>query len=250
MLHGTARVTGAAIGLFLASATMVAGQAPAPLTAAADLRDGAGRQVAVADLRESQNQVLVTLTFPAQAPLTGTHAIHIHERGSCTPPDFNDSGAIFNPLGRQHRLRNPDGPMVGDVADLTLGPQGLERYSITAQLATLSPGRASLLGQGGTTLMIDANTDDNTSQPSGNSGAHIACGDAWFEQDIAIGGSRPSQSRSVWCSPRPPLVRHSRRATAPISPGQLATSGRSLAAISATGAIRRSTRSTRRMFRI
>ena len=176
MLHRTARVSCAAIGLFLASAVGVSGQTPTPLTASADLRDAGGREVAVADLRESQNQVLVTLTFPAQAPLTGTHAIHIHERGSCTPPDFNDAGGILNPLGRQHGLRNPNGPMVGDLPDLDARAGGLGRYSVTAALARLSPGRVSLLGQGGTTLVIDAGQDDNTSQPSGNSGAHIACG--------------------------------------------------------------------------
>src|SRR4051794_20144289 len=176
MLDRTARAACVVIALFFGSARMAAGQTPPPLTASADVRDASGRQVAVADLRESQNQVLITLTFPAQAPLTGTHAIHIHERASCTGPDFNDAGGIFNPLGRQHGMRNPDGPMVGDLPDLTLGPQGLGRYSIAAPLATLSPGRASLLGQGGTTLVIDAGQDDNTSQPSGNSGAHIACG--------------------------------------------------------------------------
>ena len=115
MLHWTARVACAAIGLFLASATMVAAQTPPPLTASADLRDAAGREVAVADLRESQNQVLITLTFPAQGALTGTHAIHVHERARCTAPDFNDAGVIFNPLARQHGLRNPNGPMVGSA---------------------------------------------------------------------------------------------------------------------------------------
>jgi len=176
MLYRAAGLACAVFGLLVASVTVAVGQTTAPLTATADVRDAAGRQVAVADLRESQNEVLITLTFPAEAPLTGTHAIHIHERGRCTAPDFNDAGGIFNPLGRQHGLRNTNGPMVGDLPDLTLGPQGVTRYSIAAALARLAPGQTSLLGQGGTTLVIDAGLDDNNSQPSGNSGAHIACG--------------------------------------------------------------------------
>jgi hypothetical protein len=66
--------------------------------------------------------------------------------------------------------------MVGDLPDLVLGSTGLVHYSVTAPQATLRPGPASLLGPGGTALVIDAGPDDNKTQPRGNSGAFIACG--------------------------------------------------------------------------
>ena len=167
----------AAVGLVLVSATHGAAQAPpGTATATAAVRDRNGQMVATADLREVQGEVVITLTFPQQAPLTGTHAVHIHETGRCGPPDFTDAGGIFNPLRKQHGLRNPDGPMVGDLPDLALGPTGLVRYSVTAPLATLQPGPTSLLGPSGTAIVIDAGQDDNVSQPAGNSGARIACG--------------------------------------------------------------------------
>jgi len=102
--------------------------------------------------------------------------VHIHERGSCTGAGFADAGGIFNPFGKEHGLLNPAGPMAGDLPDLTLGTTGLARYNIAAPLATLRPGPASLLNPSGTALIIDSGSDDNKTQPLGNSGAPLACG--------------------------------------------------------------------------
>jgi Cu-Zn family superoxide dismutase len=48
----------------------------------------------------------------------------------------------------------------------------------TATLAglTLGDGEASLFHAGGTSLVIHAEADDGKTDPSGNSGARIACG--------------------------------------------------------------------------
>jgi len=144
--------------------------------ATADLRDRNNTTVASAEFAEEPDQVLITLTFPRQSPLTGTHAIRILAGNRCTPPDFSDAGAIFNPFGKEHGLRNQAGPMAGDLPDIVLGDTGLVRYTVAAPLATLRPGPASLLGPGGTSIAIDTGQDDNTSQPAGNSGSIIACG--------------------------------------------------------------------------
>jgi Cu/Zn superoxide dismutase len=42
-------------------------------------------------------------------------------RRRCDPPDFATAGGIFNPSGKQHGLRNPDGPMAGDLPNLVVG---------------------------------------------------------------------------------------------------------------------------------
>jgi Cu-Zn family superoxide dismutase len=148
----------------------------APLTASADLRDGSGKQVATASLIQASDQVQITFSFPNTGALAGTHAVHIHERGSCGGVGFAEAGGIFNPFGKQHGLLNPQGPMAGDLPDLTLGETGLARYNIAAPLATLRPGPASLLNPTGTALVIDSGIDDNKSQPLGNSGTPLACG--------------------------------------------------------------------------
>jgi superoxide dismutase, Cu-Zn family len=165
----------AILTLWLAGAPLVQAQTQ-PATATATLRDRNGQTVATAELREMPDQVSITLTFPTNSRLTDTHAIHIHARGRCDPPEFTSAGNIFNPFGKQHGLLNPDGPMVGDLPDIVLGPTGLVRYSVAAPLATLRPGPVSLLGPGGTALVIDSGSDDNKSQPLGNAGTYIACG--------------------------------------------------------------------------
>src|SRR4051812_25711160 len=93
-----------------------------PVDATATLRDPSGKTVATAELRELPDQVSITLLFPTNERLSGTHAVHIHETGKCDPPDFTSAGNIFNPLGKQHGFLNPNGPMVGDLPDLVLGP--------------------------------------------------------------------------------------------------------------------------------
>ena len=150
--------------------------AQAALGAAAEVRDATGRLVATAALSESPDQVLISLTFPDRAALVGTHAIQIHDVGRCDPPDFASAGGIFNPFGKQHGLRNPAGPMAGDIPSLVIGPNGVAAYNTTAPLARLSPGPASLLRPGGTSLVIFAQPDDDQTQPEGNPGARIACG--------------------------------------------------------------------------
>ena len=127
-----------------------------PLTASADLRDASGNQVATASLLQAADQVQITFSFPNTGALSGTHAVHIHEHGSCSGTGFADAGGIFNPFGKQHGLLNPAGPMAGDLPDLTLGTTGLARYNLAAPLVTLRPGPASLLNPNGTALVIDS----------------------------------------------------------------------------------------------
>jgi len=166
---------------------LVAAQVPA-VGAVAQLRDAKGQSLALATFREAPDGVLISLSFPNPSALTGVHGIQIHAVGSCDPPDFASAGAIFNPFGKQHGLRNPDGPMAGDIPSLTIGPNGVASYNTAAPLVRLSPGPASLLRQGGTALVIFAQTDDDQTQPEGNAGARIACG-AIVAGDLASLGS-------------------------------------------------------------
>jgi Cu-Zn family superoxide dismutase len=148
---------------------------PPTVGASAQIYDARGVPLAVATFREAPDQTLINLVF-ADRGLTGNHAIHIHDTGRCDPPNFLSAGAIFNPFGRQHGLLNSDGPMAGDMANLVIGPDGIGGYNTTAPQVKLSPGPASLLRSGGTSIVIFAQGDDDKTQPEGNSGARIACG--------------------------------------------------------------------------
>ena len=106
----------------------------------------------------------------------GKHGFHLHDKGICEPPGFTTAGDHFNPLGKHHGAKNPQGKHAGDLPNLEVGPDGTAELTATAEGATLGKGTASLLKEGGTSLVIHAGPDDENSDPSGNSGPRIACG--------------------------------------------------------------------------
>lgn len=106
----------------------------------------------------------------------GLHGIHIHEKANCTGPSFASAGGHYNPLGREHGLDNLKGPHAGDLPNLMVGPDGTGYIDITTNLVTLSPGNTTLFPANGTSLVIHAGPDDQITNPSGNSGARVACG--------------------------------------------------------------------------
>ena len=105
----------------------------------------------------------------------GEHGIHIHAVGACSPT-FAAAGGHHNPLGHEHGLDNPDGPHAGDLPALTVNPAGVGHLDVVTDRATLSPGATSIFDADGSALVIHAGPDDQVTDPTGNSGARIACG--------------------------------------------------------------------------
>jgi Cu-Zn family superoxide dismutase len=101
----------------------------------------------------------------------GIHGIHVHPIGRCDPPDFASAGTHWNPAGRQHGLNNPEGPHAGDMPNVTVAANGVLQETVVLPHASLS----ELLDADGAAILIHAAADDYVSQPSGNSGAKIAC---------------------------------------------------------------------------
>jgi superoxide dismutase, Cu-Zn family len=176
------------------------------VAASAQIYDPGGRLIATATFREATDQVLINLTFPDRAALTGTHGIQIHEVGRCDAPNFASAGGIFNPFGKQHGLLNPAGPMAGDIPSLVIGPAGLGVYNTAAPLVKLSSGPAALLRPGGTSLVIFERIDDDMTQPEGNAGARIGCGVIAAGAPAAIGAPVTSVANSPSGFPSAVLV--------------------------------------------
>jgi superoxide dismutase, Cu-Zn family len=101
----------------------------------------------------------------------GLHGIHVHPIGRCDPPDFASAGTHWNPLGKKHGINNPEGPHAGDLPNVEVAANGVLNQTVVLPHATL----AELLDADGAAILIHANADDYVSQPSGNSGAKIAC---------------------------------------------------------------------------
>jgi len=57
-----------------------------------------------------------------------------------------------------------------------VGEDGKGYMSVTTERVTLSPGPTTLFTASGTSLVIHAGPDNQTTNPFGNSGARVACG--------------------------------------------------------------------------
>ncbi len=106
----------------------------------------------------------------------GTHALHIHAVGKCDPPDFKTAGPHFNPAGKKHGTKNPEGAHAGDLPNFEVGKDGRAKVSLFASGVTLGAGPHSLFNPEGTALVIHEKPDDYVTDPAGDAGARIACG--------------------------------------------------------------------------
>ena len=134
-----------------------------------------GEKIGTATLKQEAEGVNVAIDVSNISK--GTHGFHIHEKGMCEAPDFESAGGHFNPTDMEHGFDNPEGPHAGDLPNLEVGDDGRVQESFVNEMVTLKKGEPnSLLREGGTSLVIHEDPDDNISQPSGDSGARIACG--------------------------------------------------------------------------
>lgn len=139
------------------------------------LRDANDRTVGTALLRPMADGVQVVLSVNGLPP--GTHGVHVHQTGLCERPDFASAGGHLNPDSRQHGMQNPQGPHAGDLPNLVVDANGRGSVTGTARGTTLEGNAANALRKpGGTALVVHASADDQVTDPSGNSGARIACG--------------------------------------------------------------------------
>lgn len=164
MLFVTVAFASALIAPVLGCATTEpAGGAPMPLI------NSAGQTIG--SVRAWQTAGGVTFRISAAGLPHGLHGIHVHSVGRCDPPDFASAGGHWNPLGRKHGMNNAAGPHAGDLPNVEVAVNGVLSATVTLAGASMD----KLLDADGTALVIHAQPDDYVSDPSGNSGARIAC---------------------------------------------------------------------------
>jgi len=142
--------------------------------ATAELKDRNGKTVGVATFSEQPGGVLVRLEASGLTP--GLHAVHVHAVGKCEGPAFTSAGGHFNPAGKKHGLKNPDGPHAGDLPNMLVEQAGSGRFEAMTDKITLRAGPLSVFDTDGSAFMVHAGVDDNVTDPTGNAGDRAACG--------------------------------------------------------------------------
>ncbi|MCP9221701.1 superoxide dismutase family protein [Erythrobacter sp. LQ02-29] len=156
-----------------ACATATVGDLPIERLASAKLVSTVGSPVGTVQLMGSGNTITVALVATGLTP--GMHGFHLHQTGSCTPPDFTSAGGHLNPYDRQHGLENPAGPHLGDMPNLEVGPSGT--VSTTVDLRGMQTELMKILFDAdGTAVVIHSGADDYRTDPAGDAGSRVACG--------------------------------------------------------------------------
>ncbi len=123
------------------------------------------------------NETLVKIEVEASGLTPGRHGVHIHAIGACNPTGgFASAGGHFNPTGESHGLHGGDGAHAGDLHNLVVRPDGTVNFVLTTTRASLIGGATTLFDLNGSALVIHAGEDDQETDPTGNSGARVACG--------------------------------------------------------------------------
>ncbi len=167
------RIVGLWLCVLLAIALCSRAQAQGGGRALVELRDATGAVVGTLTLTQEDAGVRLTGNF-SNLPV-GDHGIHVHAVGSCAP-DFAAAGPHFNPASKQHGTQNPNGPHAGDLPNLTVSADGTGTYDQVDAMISLAAGSSSVFDADGSAVVVHAAPDDYMTDPSGNSGARIACG--------------------------------------------------------------------------
>lgn len=149
--------------------------------------------VGMAKLTQTDSGVHIRARFDHLPP--GIHALHIHEKGVCDPPEFAAAQGHYNPHKRQHGFLNPKGPHAGDLPNFVVWFDSTARVDLTTALVTLEEGkRNSLFSPDSTALVVHAKADNHLTDPAGAAGPRIACGVIRrYEQDSKKSDRNPGR---------------------------------------------------------
>ena len=149
-------------------ATMVPSGPSATATLEATKGNSAGGTV---NFVQKGDKVFVTARVSGLSP--GSHGFHIHEKGDCSSGDGMSAGGHFNPLGKSHGDPSAPDHHAGDMPMLVADSYGDANLTVELGVMTVGGGATDVIGKA---IIVHKDADDYKTQPTGNSGARVACG--------------------------------------------------------------------------
>lgn len=168
----------------------------ATASAAATLVDPQGKPGGRVTLTQVADGVEIVINVENLTP--GEHGVHVHAVGRCEPgPDpsgqtiaFGAAGPHFDPGASQHHRGPGQAPTQGHVGDMPNIVVAADRTGTLRYLhphASLDTGAQSVLGK---SVIVHAQRDDYTTNPTGNSGGRVLCG---VIEQARPGSAKPNQ---------------------------------------------------------
>ncbi len=158
---------------------------PAPEKAHGHMAMGMGKGMAVATLTPTQGNTATGIVMfhameghvMAHAHITGLkpnaeHGFHLHEKGDCASTDGTSAGGHFNPAGAPHGPQDA-AHHAGDMPALKSDANGVADVKFMLHGVSLDGSANDIANRA---VIVHAGPDDYKTQPTGNSGARIACG--------------------------------------------------------------------------
>jgi superoxide dismutase, Cu-Zn family len=121
-----------------------------------------------------QKKEKVTFVAKLSGLKPGTHAIHIHEKSDCSAADGSSAGGHWNPTFKKHGKWGVEEYHKGDIGNFIADEKGNGTITLTTDEWCIGCGDEAkdIIGKG---LIVHQGADDFTTQPTGNSGARVAC---------------------------------------------------------------------------
>lgn len=121
-----------------------------------------------------ENKGEVTFVAKIAGLKPGIHAIHIHEKSDCSTADGSSAGGHWNPTFKKHGKWGVEEYHKGDIGNFTADENGNGTITLITTEWCIGCGDVNkdILGKG---LIVHAGADDFVTQPTGNSGARVAC---------------------------------------------------------------------------
>lgn len=134
-----------------------------------------GKMVGKVIFEERNDSVLMKAKVNDILP-NGFHAFHIHENGDCSSTDGKSAGGHWNPTNEDHGMWNSEKHHRGDIGNIITDSSGVGELAIITDKWCIGckDTTKNILGKA---IIIHEGGDDFRSQPSGDAGPRVACGE-------------------------------------------------------------------------